>query len=527
MMLSDAPVEPDPAPAPPATIAPENRPGAAGPQERLHPFTLVFAVWGVIRWAIGPIIGLTLFGGGPAAMMSTPFVYLAVVAVLVPALVRYFTFTYRSEGGDLVIREGVFERTERHIPFERIQDLRTEQGFLHRLLGVTDVQIQTAGGEGPEASLSVLSLAEADRLRLRIAERARHPARGEVEEAHAPEPAAREIVRALRGGELVLAGLTSNRLAPGLALLGATWAFADDVLPDGVYERVAELVLGAGREVVNQGPQKAVLLGLVGLALFTLLGAVVSAVGSVVLFHGFTLSRSGEGLLREYGLITRRSLSLQRRRIQVLEIEQGIVRRLFGLATLRADTASGHGESQEDNGGRDVLLPAIPRGEADALLPIFFPDIDPGSPEWRPVSRRAIARATVMTTLFGFVVTGAALWYLGTPAGLWALALVPVLYGINVRQYRGFGYALGERYLRIRSGWAGRSIHVVPIRNIQTVVVRQGPLDRRLGLAALVVDTAGQRFTSGAPRIGNLPLGEAESLARTLARRAAHTRFRL
>ncbi len=100
------------------------------------------------------------------------------------------------------------------------------------------------------------------------------------------------------------------------------------------------------------------------------------------------------------------------------------------------------------------------------------------------------------------------------------------MYLVNLLNYRTLGYSLGGRYFRTRRGWLNRSTHIVPLRNIQSAVVRQTPLDRRLRLATLMVDTAGQSYTGGGPRIGNLPLLEAQRLARELSRRAAATRYR-
>jgi membrane protein YdbS with pleckstrin-like domain len=65
----------------------------------------------------------------------------------------------------------------------------------------------------------------------------------------------------------------------------------------------------------------------------------------------------------------------------------------------------------------------------------------------------------------------------------------------------------------------------VPIDKIQAVEVRQSPLDRRLGLATLSVDTAGQAYTGGGPQINNLPIDEAREIAGALAHRASATRY--
>jgi membrane protein YdbS with pleckstrin-like domain len=110
-------------------------------------------------------------------------------------------------------------------------------------------------------------------------------------------------------------------------------------------------------------------------------------------------------------------------------------------------------------------------------------------------------------------------------AALWPLALIPFVYLISAANYRNLGYTISERYFCSRRGWAGRSTHIVPINKIQAVEIHQSPLDRRLGLATLNVDTAGQAYTGGGPHISNLPMGEARAIANTLAHRASATRY--
>ena len=110
-------------------------------------------------------------------------------------------------------------------------------------------------------------------------------------------------------------------------------------------------------------------------------------------------------------------------------------------------------------------------------------------------------------------------------AALWPLVLLPLVYFISAANYRNMGYAMSERYFCSRRGWAGRSTHIVPINKIQAVEISQSPFDRRLGLATLSVDTAGQAYTGGGPQISNLPLDEARAVAGALAHKASAMRY--
>jgi putative membrane protein len=497
---------------------------------RLHPLTIAFGLLKAARGII-PAVPLLLFGNKIYGIVLLIAVGASTVAT---ALARYFSFTYRIEGNELITQQGILGRKQRSIPLERIQEIRVEQGVLHRVFDVVDAKIETGGGGGAEASLSVLSRSEVERLRQAVFERAaklRADAGAEsVEERIAVTPA-RVIIRRLGLKDLVLIGLTTNYLISALVLAGALWNFAEDLPLGSFYRRTGETLYRESSRYFMRDAASAIVLALAGALAVILVGLVVSTAVAIIRFYGFTLSLSGEDLHRRYGLLTRRSSSLPRRRIQVLKIEEKLFRRMFGLATLRADTSGGQRDNEDDETGRDVLIPITRRDAVDGLLTTFFPDFDAGPTEgaggvgWRRVSRLAIRRGVikgaVVCALAAAILVGAD-WRI---AALWPLALLPLVYLISLANYRNLGYALSGRYFCARRGWAGRSTHVVPINKIQAVEIRQSPFDRRLGLATLSVDTAGQAYTGGGPHIKNLPIDEAREIAAALAHGASATRY--
>jgi putative membrane protein len=519
-------------------ILPQNQPEEPGAPDiktkrtifegRLHPLTLVFSLVKGARRLV-PLIPVALFGGRG---YGTGAIIFGSLITVISTLVRYFSFGFRIEGGDLIIEEGILARRHRSIPLERVQEIRIEQGVLHRLLDVVDATIDTGSGGGAEATLSVLSRAESDRLRQAVADGARaarsifQPGENAVAPQIAAAPPEETILRTLKLKDLIVAGLTSNHLFSAMALAGVFWNLADDIIPDSIYQRMANWFVKNVSSYAHRDLQSVLTLAAAAIGAIFIIGAVFSIIGTILLFYGFTFSRRGDDLRRRYGLLTRRSSSLPRRRIQVLEIEEKFLRRLVGLATLRADTSGGKREGEDDNEGRDVLLPVARRDEIDALLPAILPDYEHDGGEWRQVSRLAVRRGVVEGAVLCLGVSGLFFALNRSPFAFWPLALLPLVWWLNVNSYRRLGYALGERYFRTRRGWLGRSTHITPINKIQAVVLKQSPFDRRLGLASISVDTAGQAYTKGGPRIENLPLEEARALARALAQRASITPFR-
>jgi membrane protein YdbS with pleckstrin-like domain len=84
-------------------------------------------------------------------------------------------------------------------------------------------------------------------------------------------------------------------------------------------------------------------------------------------------------------------------------------------------------------------------------------------------------------------------------------------------QYQSWGFRLGEADLYVRRGVLSRTTSVIPHRRIQHVDTRRDLLERWLGLARLVVYTAGIR---GAEiTIPGIAAEEAETLRDYLAER--------
>jgi membrane protein YdbS with pleckstrin-like domain len=68
------------------------------------------------------------------------------------------------------------------------------------------------------------------------------------------------------------------------------------------------------------------------------------------------------------------------------------------------------------------------------------------------------------------------------------LAAVALLPG---RRYRAWGFAEGEDELTVKHGLMIRKVTIVPFGRVQHIDVAQGPIQRMLGLATLVLNTAG------------------------------------
>jgi putative membrane protein len=146
----------------------------ASPERRLHPMSWLFVLIQQLRQFIVPIIVLFAFGRGDR---NDLWGLVAICVLAVISIWQYYTYRFRIGGDSLQIRSGLLERSLRQIPFARIQNVALRQTVLHRIFGVAEVRLESAGGIKPEAEMRVLTLADALALEALVRSRRARPRR--------------------------------------------------------------------------------------------------------------------------------------------------------------------------------------------------------------------------------------------------------------------------------------------------------------------------------------------------------------
>jgi putative membrane protein len=477
-------------------------PGApveGGGPKRLHVLSPVFFAGRHVRqlWPLALLL---------AARRQWWLLALGALVLLAWSTLEWLRRTYALEGGALRLEEGVLARKLRAVPFDRIQQVDLVRKPLHRLLGVATLRVETAGGgSAAEVDLDVVTLPEARALRASLlrakASLAEAPAGqgaagrtagdragAEVAEAAAP-PAERVLVR-LRLGEVMLAGITGSRAAAALVVLGPLSQASDwfPGLSDWLFRRFDP-------EAVTPTTPPA-FLAVAVLAVVVWLG--LAAASSVVTDHGFTLARVGDELVVRRGLLERREAVLPLSRLQVVRIEESLLRRLLGLASIRIQSAGRTGG--HDQTASRLAIPVLQRTEVNRLLGELLPGAAPVLRLLAPppaARRRAVTRSLLRTALL-LAAVAVALLLLTSPgtaalssAAVLVAAVLALAVAAGLAAYRNLGHAAGNGFLYARVGVAIRVTTVVPVAKAQSGSVRSSPFQRRSGLATLHVDIAG------------------------------------
>ncbi|WP_135303017.1 PH domain-containing protein [Haloarcula amylovorans] len=485
---------------------------------RLHPLSAVrrVAVAAVQGAFFAFFVGTALAGAADIPGWVVPLLAPAGgVLAAAFALARYYRFRYDIEGDTLAVESGVFARQSREIPLGRIQNVDTKQGVVNRLLGLSVVAFETAGGSATEATLDAVDESEADRLRRLVQRQDRRTEerddsaaeRGDVAAAAADESAtptdtdsARTATRvdepteelfAFTWRDLLTYAVVSVRpAAPALTLAGLP--LGGDLVAAVFRFNLAVLGSDAAPSLSlleTFGPPRLVALVLLTLAEFLLTALVVSVVLTVVEYHDFRLFREGDDLRYQRGLLRRYSGTIPLSKVQTVTIRENVLMRRFGYATLVVETAGYSGGNDQSSQG--VAVPMAPRETVYELARDIEPfgDLSFERPPTRARRRYAIrfAIAVGVLTVAGYAVDR----FLLETGYWWALlaflALVPPAAHLR---WRHRGFALDDDVLATRAGFWRRTTRVAPYYRIQTVFVGRSPFQRRRHLATVTADTA-------------------------------------
>lgn len=437
-----------------------------------------------------------LFAGGPAAV---PFLAVLALVLLIGPAIRYSRFRYDIKGNTLIVQGGLFGRWRRVIPRERVQSVDLVEKLRHRAFGVVELRIEAIGGKQTEAALVALSPAEADRIRAWASGGAVERAAGE-DLPEAPPPLAR-----LTGKDLLVAGITGGRVAVLAALIGS----AEQYLGEDTFDRVA----GYADRFLPGASLLAVILVIAAVVLAASL--LLSIALTILIYWDFTVRMEDDRLVVTRGLLEKRRAQIPLRRVQAIQINQNIIRRPFGLASLTVVVAGYSSESQE-NQESTVLLPIGSRKHAWRIATEILgaaPELD--SVQLMAPPRRSVTRMVILPTIVGLMAGATGLAVVGT-MGAAGFALVPLAWLMSWVRWRSSGYALSPGFVLVQAGFFVRKTSLVPEANIQHLQLTWSIFQKRFRLATVKVHIPGTHRSAT-----DLDDDEAERWFRQLSERGA------
>jgi putative membrane protein len=366
--------------------------------------------------------------GGDSLGREAP--QLGVVAVIVVAgVVSWLVTRWRIEDDDLRIETGLLRRQSLRFPLAQVQAIDVVRPGLARLFRVAELRLRMAGSSGATARLAYVAEHEVEPLRDQLLALAR----GARHDAAAPEPGTEPA----QPQEHVLATVPVAPLVASI-LLENWWLV---VLLVGILAGLA----------VSPHTVAGLLVG----------GGFIWALSTGTFVwrrfnqqYGLTVAEGPDGLHLRGGLVALTAEVIRPGRVQAVRLVEPLLWRPLGWCRLEVDIAGRQrrkGEGEAQRGQLRALLPVGTRALGMELVDRLMPD--------RPRELSAPPRRVLWKSPF---------------------------------RYPALSWGRSETCVATTSGRLRRVTCWVPLEKVQSLRHVQGPVQRRLRLASVHVDTAGR-----------------------------------
>lgn len=504
---------------------------------RTDPRTFVVQALQVVPRSILPLVAVAIAmrNDGVFGPLMIFGIIVAILAInMLFTFLRWWRQTYRVGESDIRLETGVLSRAARSVPYDRIQDVSLEQGFIPRLFGLTEVKFETGAGGSDEIKLAYLSNEEGARLRELVREmrdeldtpttlsttQATEAAIASREEEAAP------VLFSMGPKRLFVFGLFEFSLAL-VAFLGAAAQQLDFLLPFDIWDVKTwqGLLAGPGEQIAHLGLLGQILGAVAAVVSLLVVGMLSGIVRTFLRDWDFRLERTSKGFRRRRGMFTRTDVVMPVHRVQAVQIATGVVRHRFGWKSLKLVSLA-----QDSGDSSHVVAPFAKSEELTPILKVSGFPLPTRGLEWH----RTAASFRVVSALFAVVgyaalAVGAAILALQLQdqrySWLWVAALL--LAGLSafaaIRQvflWRLERHALSPSHIYKRTGWLAPGYKIGDRVKLQSVSISRGPLGRLFGYVTLHLGLAGGHFV-----MAGLPRAEAEQLREALLASMVRTDF--
>ena len=355
---------------------------------------------------------------------------LVVVAVLVAGgFVSWLVTRWRVEGDDLHLETGLLRRQSIRYPLSQVQAIDVVRPGLARMFRVAELRLRMGGASGATARLAYLPEREVEPLRDRLLALARG-AHAELATAtdEQPEPVEEKLLAQVDTRQLVVSILISDA---------------------GVF---AELVFLTLVIIAVVSPHAAA--GIVTGGFVWIIGAFTVVWRRFNQLYRQRVLEGPDGLHLRGGLIALTAETIRPGRVQAVRMVEPFLWRMVGWCRVEVDLAGrqrGKGEGESERGQLRMLLPVGSRALGFELVDRLVPD---RPRELSPAPRRVFWKSPL--------------------------------------RYRKLGWGRTDTCVATTSGRLRKISCWVPLEKVQSLRRVEGPVQRRLRLASVHVDTAGR-----------------------------------
>ncbi|MFK8284436.1 PH domain-containing protein [Capnocytophaga canis] len=398
--------------------------------------------------------------------------------------IKYKYFSYQIIGNELIIREGWLNKLETVVKFDKIHEVHLNQKFIHKIVGLYKVDIDTAGSDKVEISINGIDYHKALVIKDILTEK---QIISEIIKDRVTDEnlEANDNFTSLRISILTLLkiGITQNYLYT-LSLMFAFSYQIIDFITDIFYEKRSDFV--------NQISEfsntiSATFFWIFFLFILILFVIIFNLIRTLLTYYNYEIQIKNNRLLASYGLINSHIVAVPPKKVQMIHFQQNYFQKLMNLFEVRISQIDS--SKNEEKKTQGLLIPGINYLEMSKLFQfVYNKDFEELKEFHRPSFRKVVIRA--MYLFFAFLMIILTMYFIDllnfTYIPIFLFFVVLLLIYISYRNEKLF---LKDDFIILKSGIWDLTTTYLQVDKIQEVKIKQSYFQKRRSLASIKLST--------------------------------------
>ncbi|UGS20039.1 PH domain-containing protein [Flavobacterium cyclinae] len=417
--------------------------------------------------------------------------------VLIIAIISYlqylfFTFHIDEENGEFVIQKGVLNKTRITIQLHKIQQVNINQSLIQRIVGVHKLEIDTAGSDKKEASISAISHELATILKERLINHSQQETSDFTDENREDIIPISFIKIGLPS--LIKIGFTSNYIK-SFALI---FVFFTTIIEN--LQQLNTEVIDEDKVTNYLDTLPIIYSFLLVVGFFIGLILVVNLVRTILKYFDFTIQKSKQAIILSYGLLSTKNTLLNPNKVQKIKVTQNYFQKKLDVTTIGIHQASSDVQKVKEKD--QIEVPGCTENERDAILKLLLGQLPQKEkmylPNWRKLAVNSFffLLLPIVITLFLNQITEFVTWKEWILYTSIFTVFTSILLWYSFKNYRLF--VSNEFVIKQNGAWDIDTTFIEPYK-IQAIETQQFFWQKATNIGSVTLSTAGGTvsFTTG------------------------------
>jgi putative membrane protein len=452
--------------------------------KRYHPLLMLFDLWGLVKSTFFVFIFLFVLKANSKSLFIIygRYIFLVVLGVgVIYILLKWLTHKYELDDQSFHLYEGVFSKTERTIPFSKVQNINRHSGLFHQLFHVTSISFET-GMSGDESAVhfQVVTRSEAEKMK-ELLERSKGNVEAipsDLENREKKVDSNRNIHFRPTKRDTFRASFTSLSFLLLIPVCLSFYTKLRDIFP---IEKGAKGIFSY--IISSWWLVTAIIIVLIVLS-------VVFGIARTFLKYGnYEISSDQERIYITKGVIEETAFSIAKARVQAIEINQSFMKRLLGLAEVKFISAGGHSIGE---GKREInsLYPFLPVQRAYDMIAEILPAYVVKK-QMKRLPNKSLWFRMLRPSWIWLILTVALYYFkpdiLNVEVAWWILSGVLLLIILALRwlDFMQTRYILNDQFIQLKKGGMTTSLFVSKREKVTEIQVTRDFIQKWLGLASI------------------------------------------